>query len=1003
MFSISKHIRENVRSLRAPPDVVRDVLEGVLRLMGIADTSWSAMKNFLSKRGVKEDIRLVGFRSKIDFNVENGYFSNAQHFRCLDASQISPAALQSVQRLLEKRGASFEASVAKRASAACAPLAAWVRANLEYARALQRVQPLQAHQARLHTNLQEAEDQLSALSSGLASVDQRVSALKEQLGQHTRDAAAIEMRLNAAADTLRAAQHLLDQLAHEYTAWENDLQVMTSLRNYLATSNYLFINTSVKEVDEVRDLGILIDSQLTFVPQTNHVVAKAAKMLGFIKRNSKGFKAHTKLLLYNALVRSQLDYASTSCNLRGIPLIISPYCFREHIKAWCKLIGLKEASFSVINFLSTTEKQLSQLFYCYSSKVLETPKCGFTPLLIDPDGEGLLWLRNTLADVTCDFVSQHSDKLLTAVQHAVSAPGNQLIHYSLQQQNPEISGKSKEIKMQKAKLQKQQHELQENLLRDLSSNSDILHDASLLASLNKTRETNTTISKALEAAHEIERANGEACAKYEPSAKRAAALALAVKRLNARWPLVVLPVDAVLETFVEAVRKANHPWIPDECLKSTAKLKATDEDLYSRLSLHNADLWRQFISSGDLSAVSTLKLSPFESVVSVASIRPDSLYRAITAFVDTVLGGCVARCGGMAGCAGRGARRRLARADGGGLALHQGAASTESFNEEFRMWIVSEYRDIPPLVANACVNVILEAPEGVKSNIMGTLSTWGNYEADPKTVRLHACLAIFHALVQERRAYIPQGACKTVRLHAWLAIFHALVQERRAYIPQGAYKTVRLHACLAIFHALVQERRAYIPQGACKTVRLHVCLSIFHARWCKSGAPTYRKTVRLHACLAIFHALVQERCAYIPQGACKTVRLHACLAIFHALVQERCAYIPQGACKTVRLHACLVIFHALVQERRAYIPQGWSRWYSWEWGEVCACAGAIRAGGAALCLPLYSARVHDAHDARLLGVLHARYLSTATAPTFPVSLPTAGSLQIRDFKFLLLF
>lgn len=49
--------RLQVRSLRAPPDVVRDVLEGVLRLMGIADTSWSAMKNFLSKRGVKEDIR----------------------------------------------------------------------------------------------------------------------------------------------------------------------------------------------------------------------------------------------------------------------------------------------------------------------------------------------------------------------------------------------------------------------------------------------------------------------------------------------------------------------------------------------------------------------------------------------------------------------------------------------------------------------------------------------------------------------------------------------------------------------------------------------------------------------------------------------------------------------------------------------------------------------------------------------------------------------------------
>lgn len=33
-----------IRSLRAPPDVVRDILEGVLRLMGTLDTSWTSIK-----------------------------------------------------------------------------------------------------------------------------------------------------------------------------------------------------------------------------------------------------------------------------------------------------------------------------------------------------------------------------------------------------------------------------------------------------------------------------------------------------------------------------------------------------------------------------------------------------------------------------------------------------------------------------------------------------------------------------------------------------------------------------------------------------------------------------------------------------------------------------------------------------------------------------------------------------------------------------------------------
>ena len=33
-----------IRSLRAPPDIIRDILEGVLKLMGTQDTSWNMMK-----------------------------------------------------------------------------------------------------------------------------------------------------------------------------------------------------------------------------------------------------------------------------------------------------------------------------------------------------------------------------------------------------------------------------------------------------------------------------------------------------------------------------------------------------------------------------------------------------------------------------------------------------------------------------------------------------------------------------------------------------------------------------------------------------------------------------------------------------------------------------------------------------------------------------------------------------------------------------------------------
>lgn len=83
-----------IRSLRAPPEVIRDILEGVLRLMGVNDTSWVSMKSFLSRRGVKEEI--------MNF----------------DSRKISIEMREKVESLLQSRGESYDAANAKRASLA---------------------------------------------------------------------------------------------------------------------------------------------------------------------------------------------------------------------------------------------------------------------------------------------------------------------------------------------------------------------------------------------------------------------------------------------------------------------------------------------------------------------------------------------------------------------------------------------------------------------------------------------------------------------------------------------------------------------------------------------------------------------------------------------------------------------------------------------------------------------------------------------------------------------
>lgn len=77
-------------------------------------------------------------------------------------------------------------------------------------------------------------------------------------------------------------------------------------------SAYNINGIPVQEVEQMRDLGVLFDRQLTFVPHIENVVKKASRMLGFVIRNVSCFRRNkTKILLYNCLVRSSLEYCST--------------------------------------------------------------------------------------------------------------------------------------------------------------------------------------------------------------------------------------------------------------------------------------------------------------------------------------------------------------------------------------------------------------------------------------------------------------------------------------------------------------------------------------------------------------------------------------------------------------------------------------------------------------------------------------------------------------------
>jgi len=65
-------------------------------------------------------------------------------------------------------------------------------------------------------------------------------------------------------------------------------------------------------IDKIKDLGFLHIPSLDFRPHIDFIACKALRVIGFIRRHCQNFSSKESLLsLYNALVRSLLEYGSS--------------------------------------------------------------------------------------------------------------------------------------------------------------------------------------------------------------------------------------------------------------------------------------------------------------------------------------------------------------------------------------------------------------------------------------------------------------------------------------------------------------------------------------------------------------------------------------------------------------------------------------------------------------------------------------------------------------------
>jgi len=78
------------------------------------------------------------------------------------------------------------------------------------------------------------------------------------------------------------------------------------------THNYTMLGQPLQHVENTPYLGVHLNKTLHWDHHINHIVAKANKTLGFLRRNFQKCPQHVKEQMYRTLVRPTLEYASTA-------------------------------------------------------------------------------------------------------------------------------------------------------------------------------------------------------------------------------------------------------------------------------------------------------------------------------------------------------------------------------------------------------------------------------------------------------------------------------------------------------------------------------------------------------------------------------------------------------------------------------------------------------------------------------------------------------------------
>uniref|UniRef100_H2ZEZ5 Uncharacterized protein n=1 Tax=Ciona savignyi TaxID=51511 RepID=H2ZEZ5_CIOSA len=706
---IYNSLNHTVYSLRMPPDVIRDILEGVLRLMGIFDTTWVSMKSFLAKRGVKEEI--------INF----------------DARRISAEIRVSVEELLQQNARSFEMKNAQRASTAAAPLAEWVKANVKYSVVLEKIEPLEKEQNKLQRNLERAESRVLKLGKALDEVDARVLELRNKFEKRTTEAAQLRLEVEKANETIASAETLVGKLGSEHQRWNDQVKSLTSELTSLPACAQLasaFITYLPSAPEDVRREMVQSWMELIKLPSFDlrRFLSTESEQLQW---KSEGLPSDD-LSMENALIILQVIPPFFFSGIR--PFLVDP---SSRATEWLKQ-HLKESRLEVVNqqvsrvwnlqcganlckdiTIYTTFKEIllfdSSLFNFGADSffdIMYVVQLGEKTVDYNEEFRLFMTTRNPHPDIPPDAASIISEVDFTTTRAGLKG---QLLAITIQHEKPELEERKTGLLQKEESLKIELAKLEDSLLQQLAkAEGNILENKELLQSLNQTKASSLDITQSLSESQQMEASLDQERNAYLPLAECGSTLYFVISDLSKINNMYRFSLTAFLRLFqkslldrikslsshvqwlvyehvAQSLFKADRLMFALHLAKGTkpeffkdqeweyflglimvdaavgqggkgkgkisvwtrregkgkisqavSMLRSSFPTLYSSLKLDDSGAWMTFARSSqcehDIPQAVAAKLSHFQQILVVQTLRPDRLQSAMSLLASRMLG-----------------------------------------------------------------------------------------------------------------------------------------------------------------------------------------------------------------------------------------------------------------------------------------------------------------------------------------------------------------------------